>query len=287
MSLPTVLLVDDSESVLAFERAALSAHYDCLTAVNGLQAIEFARSRQPEAILLDLSMPVMGGDEALRRLKADTTLAPIPVLIVSSEKHREDWCLQQGASAFLGKPVQARELLASLERVLDETRRRRQGIAVLPVQAAGVHLALPLESVVAVLPQLETSPVPLGPAYLRESIVHDGRPVFVLDLPSRLGFEHEQPLEDRKLVVISHGELRLALSVDDVSDPEELGASDLLPAHALGGSQHGLLAQALVGVAVTAKGRLPVLAARALLSPRLLQSVSSLRETVHLDEQAS
>lgn len=283
MSLPTVLLVDDSESVLAFERAALSPHYECLTAVNGAQALELARARRPEAVLLDLSMPVMSGDEALRRMKADPALAHIPVLIVSSEKHRETWCLQQGASGFLGKPVQARELLGALERALDEARRRRQGIAVLPVRAAGVKLALPLDAVVAVLPQLETSPVPLGPAYLRESIVHDGRPVFVLDLPRRLGLEHDQPLEDRKLVVIAHEELRLAVSVDDVSDPEELGAEDLLPAQALGGAQHGLLEEALVGMAHTQKGRLPVLAAHALLSRRLQKSVAALRETAGVE----
>lgn len=279
---PTVLLVDDSESVLAFERAALGAHYECITAVNGLQAIEFARTRHPEAILLDLSMPVMGGDEALRRMKADAALAQIPVIIVSSEKHREDWCLQQGASAFLGKPVQAKQLLVTLERVLEETRRKRQGMTILPVRAADVRLALPLDSVVTVLPQLETSPIPLGPSYLRESIIFDGRPVFVLDLPNRLGLKHDQALEDRKLVIVRHEQLLLAVSVDDVSDPEELGATDLQPAHTLGGAQLGLLAQALVGVATSADGRLPVLAVHALLSRRLQQSVAALRESTSL-----
>lgn len=281
---PTVLLVDDSESVLAFGRAALGAHYDCLTAVNGLQAIEFARTRNPEAILLDLSMPVMGGDEALRHLKADAALSRIPVIIISSEKHREDWCLQHGASAFLGKPVQAKQMLATLERVLEEARRNRQGMTILPVRAGDVRLALPLESVVTVLPQLETSPIPLGPSYLRESILYDGRPVFVLDLPNRLGFEHDQPLEDRKLIIVRHEQLLLAVSVDDVSDPEELGAQDLVPAQTLGGAQLGLLAQALVGVATTANGQLPVLAVQALLSRRLQRSVTALRESTSLEK---
>lgn len=281
--LPTVLLVDDSESVLAFGRAALGAHYDCVTASNGLQALEFARTRHPEAILLDLSMPVMSGDEALRRLKSDAELSRIPVIIVSSEKHREDWCLQHGASAFLSKPVQAKQLLVTLERVLEETRRNRQGMTVLPVRAADVRLALPLESVVTVLPQLETSPLPLGPSYLRESIIHDGRPVFVLDLPNRLGLDHEQPLEDRKLVIVQHEQLRLAVSVDDVSDPEELGAEDLLPADALGGAQLGLLAQALVGVATVADDQLPVLAVQALLSRRLQRAVTALRDGVDME----
>lgn len=279
MSLPLVLLVDDSESVLAFERAALSAHYECVTAVNGLQALEVAHARLPAAILLDLSMPVMGGDEALKRLKADPALAHIPVIIVSSEKHREDWCLAHGADGFLGKPVRAQELVTALERVLEEARKRRQGIAILPIRAANIRLALPLDSVVAVLPQVQTSPLPLGPSYLRESIVHDGRVVFLLDLPNRLGLVHEQPLEDRKLVVIAHNELRLALSVDEISDPEELGADDLEPARLLGGSELGLLAEALVGMATTQSGRLPVLAGHALLSRGLQQSIVALRDT--------
>src|SRR6185436_7805594 len=89
VSLPHLLLVDDSEAILAFERAALSSHYAVSTALNGAEALEKVRQIRPAAVLLDLSMPEMDGDEVLRRMKADRELSYIPVVVVSSEKHRE------------------------------------------------------------------------------------------------------------------------------------------------------------------------------------------------------
>ena len=50
MSLPNLLLVDDSEAILAFERAALGGQYVCTTAVNGIEALEKARHVTPDAI---------------------------------------------------------------------------------------------------------------------------------------------------------------------------------------------------------------------------------------------
>src|SRR5690349_4170322 len=105
MSLPHLLLVDDSDAIIAFERAALSGHYILSSATNGREALEKASQLLPDAILLDLSMPVMGGDEVLRHLKASSALKSIPVIIISSEKIRAEQCLAAGAEAFLEKPL--------------------------------------------------------------------------------------------------------------------------------------------------------------------------------------
>ena len=215
MSLPHLLLVDDSESVLAFEKAALAGHYVVSTAVNGREALTKVAQLRPSAVLLDLSMPEMDGDEVLAQMQKDPQLAVIPVIIVSSEKQRAEACLKGGARAFLSKPIRAQDLLPLVGNVLEDARRadRAGSLAVLFVDAAGVEIGLPLDTVVSVLHQASTRPLPLGPAYLCEMLEVHGEPVLVLDLARRLGLPHRSPIGERKLVVVECGAQRLALCV--------------------------------------------------------------------------
>lgn len=277
MSLPHLLLVDDSEAVLAFEKAALSGHYAISTAMNGREAMAKAEQIVPAAILLDLSMPEMDGDEVLARLQDDPELRRIPVIIISSEKPRAEACLRNGAKAFLPKPIRAQELLPLVGRVLESARAeaRAGNVAALFVSVGSVELGLPLESVCNVLHQTAMKPLPLGPSYLSQMFELHGEPVAVLDLARRLGVEHVQPVVERKLVVVQPDGVRLALCVDDVRDPEELAAGDVTPKEKLGGSEHGSLKEALLGVAKTARGSLPLIDPRALVSRQLLRTLAS------------
>ncbi|HMC32884.1 MAG TPA: chemotaxis protein CheW, partial [Myxococcales bacterium] len=265
MSLPHLLLVDDSEAVLAFEKAALSGHYAISTATTGREALAKAPQIEPAAILLDLSMPEMDGDEVLAHLQDDAALRHIPVIIISSEKLRAEACLRNGAKAFLPKPIRAQELLPLVERVLEETRAqaRAGNVAVLFVTVGKIELGFPLESVRNVLHQTATRPLPLGPSYLTQMFELHGEPVAVLDLAHRLGVEHAQPVVERKLVVVERDGVRIALCVDEVRDPEELAQDEVTPRERLGGSQHGALGQALLAVAKTARGALPLIDPRA------------------------
>jgi chemotaxis signal transduction protein len=102
-----------------------------------------------------------------------------------------------------------------------------------------------------------------------------GEPVAVLDLARRLGVEHGQPLLERKLVVVECEGARIALCVDDIRDPEELAAGDVVPRDQLGGSQHGALQDALLGVAKTPRGALPLIDPRALISRELLRKLAA------------
>jgi CheY-like chemotaxis protein len=276
VSLSHLLLVDDSEAVLAFEKAALSAHYQVSTATNGREALARMAQLEPAAVLLDLSMPGMDGDEVLARMRSDPQLARIPVIVVSSEKQRAEACLKAGARAFLGKPVRAQDLLPLVERVLEECRReeRAGSLAALFVDACGVELGIPLENVVSVLHQARTRRLPLGPSYLCELLEVHGEPVLVLDVPRRFGLDHRVAIEERKLVLVQCGEHRLALCVDEVRDPEELPREHVLPPTALPGAQHGVLARALVAVVRTSRGLVPVVDPRALASAKLLRELS-------------
>ncbi len=276
MSLPHLLLVDDSESVLAFEKAALAGHYVVSTAVNGRDALIKVSQLRPAAVLLDLSMPEMDGDEVLAQMQKDAQLALIPVIIVSSEKQRAEACLRGGARAFLAKPIRAQDLLPVVGKVLEAARReeRAGSLAVLFVDVAGVELGLPLDSVRSVMHQPATRQLPFGPAYLDEMLEVYGEPVLVLDLARRMGMEHRASIDERKLVVVDWGEQRLAISVDDVRDPEELPREQLLPREAIAGTQHGPLREALLAVVRTGRGAIPVIDPRALASRKLLGELS-------------
>jgi CheY-like chemotaxis protein len=277
MSLPHLLLVDDSEAVLAFEKAALAGHYAVSTASNGRAALEELSRADYDAVLLDLSMPEMPGDEVLLTMQRDERLRRVPVVIITSETQRQGELMRKGARAFLGKPIRAQELLPLVARILDEQRAaaRAGNLAVLFVSAGHVEVGLPIESVRQVLHQIASRPLPLGPGYLSQMIVLHGEPVPVLDLPRRLGIKHALPVAERKLVVVeSDGGAPMAICVDGVRDPEELAAADLARREEFAGSDHGVLRDALVAVARTARGPLPVLDPKSLASSDLLRKLS-------------
>jgi CheY-like chemotaxis protein len=277
MSLPHLLLVDDSEAVLAFGKAALSGHYNISTASTGREALEQLSRVEFDAVLLDLSMPEMDGDEVLHQMQRDARLRQVPVIVISSETHRQAEVMRKGAKAFLAKPVRAQEMLPLVERVLDEARRteRAGNLGVLIVSAGHVEVGLPIESVQSVYHQLATRSLPLGPSYLSQMVVLSGEPVPVLDLPRRLGMPHSVPPAQRKLVVVQDSGPPLAICVDGVRDPEELPSSQVTLRDKLAGTEHGPLREALLAVAQTSRGLLPVLDPRALVSPDLMRKLAA------------
>jgi CheY-like chemotaxis protein len=116
----TVLVVDDEETVRAVATATLERHgYRVMTATNGVEALEvFGRSpNEISVVVLDMTMPLMGGEETLGKLKA--MRADIPVLL-SSGYNEPDVMRRftgQGLAGFIGKPYSARDLLAKIRAV--------------------------------------------------------------------------------------------------------------------------------------------------------------------------
>ena len=278
MSLPHLLLVDDSEAILAFERAALSSHYAISTALTGAEALEKVRQVRPAAVLLDLSMPEMDGDEVLRKMKADPELSPIPIIVVSSERHRERESMRAGAAAFLAKPIRALELSALVGEVLERSRElaREGSLRVLFVKVGGFAFGLPLESVDSAVQLPLTRPLPAGPSYLSEYVEIYGEPLCVMDLAARLGVEPGVPVLEQKLVVIRNEEQKLALKVDRVEDPEELPRTAVVLRNKLGGALDGPLKDLLIAMVHGSRGALPVLDPRALLQRSLWRQLPEL-----------
>jgi two-component system chemotaxis sensor kinase CheA len=102
----SVLVVDDSITTRALEKSILEAHgYRVRLAVDGVQALEQLREEPADLVIADVMMPRMDGMELLRRIKADRTLAEIPVIIVSSVEARQEQerGLSLGADAYIVK----------------------------------------------------------------------------------------------------------------------------------------------------------------------------------------
>ena len=281
MSLPSLLLVDDSDAILALERAILSGHYALHTASNGKEALEKVGKVHPAAILLDLSMPEMDGDEVLKRLKEEPSTQEIPVIIISSEVARAEACLSLGAELFLAKPFRADDLLSAVENALANAwRRARVGsMALLRLTVGGMEFAIPLETVSQVILQPATHPLPLGPAYMSEYFELKGTPVCVLDLARRLGVEHREVVEERKLVILEMEEVLLALSVDQVQDPEEYQAADIERRERVGGAEHGQLREGLLGMLRVGERSVPIF------DPRVFATQMLLREATEMLRQ--
>jgi CheY-like chemotaxis protein len=230
MSLSHLLLVDDSDAILNFERGVLSGLYRLSSASNGVEALAKIKGMKPDCVLLDLSMPQMDGDEVLRLIKADADYRNIPFLIISSEKDRAENCLKIGAEGILNKPIVADELKARVALILEEAaeKERKRKFAFLFFQIGSHELGIRLSEVISVHSQPATRPSVSPFVYLSREVDYYGDSIKVLDLAAALGIKPARSLEDRKLIFIGRDE-KLAFSVDGVWDPEELSQGQFRP----------------------------------------------------------
>ncbi|WP_306206371.1 response regulator [Actinoplanes sp. RD1] len=117
----TILVVDDEPDLrFILRRFFARAGHEVTEASDGAAALEAVAHRRPDLVVTDMMMPVMGGAELIRRLRADPATVSIPILSVSA-----DWQVAEGADAALGKPYQRAELVAVAERLLQEGREPR------------------------------------------------------------------------------------------------------------------------------------------------------------------
>ncbi len=117
MAMTKVLVCDDSATDLTNIKNIVEAA-DCLavTASSGIEALERAKSEQPDIIFLDIIMPEMDGFEACRKLRDDPETKKIPVIFVTSKHQKADrvWAQMQGAKDFISKPYSADQIIEKL-----------------------------------------------------------------------------------------------------------------------------------------------------------------------------
>lgn len=109
-----ILVVDDSPTaILILKKILEESGYIILVAKDALSAIEIAKKKHPDLILMDIVMPGMNGFEATRVLTKEPMTSDIPVVIVSGTNQPSDkvWGAKLGAKGFLVKPVNKKALL--------------------------------------------------------------------------------------------------------------------------------------------------------------------------------
>ncbi|MBL8155560.1 MAG: response regulator [Anaerolineae bacterium] len=116
----TILLVEDNEMNLdMLSRRLEKRGHTVYVARDGMAGIERTQQVMPDIVLMDMSLPVMDGWEAMRRLKASPTTRKIPIIALTAHAIAGDRekCLEAGADDYATKPVLFDELLAQIKRL--------------------------------------------------------------------------------------------------------------------------------------------------------------------------
>ena len=121
--MPKILLVEDNE----LNRDMLSRRlerkgYSVAMAVDGQQGVDMAASEAPDLILMDMSLPVLDGWEATRRIKADERTKQIPLIALTAHAMEgdEQKAKQAGCDDYDTKPVELPRLLGKIEKLLTQ-----------------------------------------------------------------------------------------------------------------------------------------------------------------------
>lgn len=124
-----ILIVDDIPENLALLHDALDeAGYTVLVATHGEAALQIAGQSRPDVILLDAMMPGIDGFEVARRLKADFTTQPIPIIFMTglTETEHVVAAFSAGGADYVTKPIRPAEVLARIAAHLQNARQMRQ-----------------------------------------------------------------------------------------------------------------------------------------------------------------
>jgi len=119
----TILIVEDNDKNMKLARDILQARgFATLEAVNGLDGVRLALAHKPDLVLMDIQLPDINGIEAFGRIRAHADTAAVPVVaftasVTSNDRNR---ITDAGFDAFIGKPINLKEFLATVQRVLDK-----------------------------------------------------------------------------------------------------------------------------------------------------------------------
>jgi CheY-like chemotaxis protein len=119
----TVLLVEDNEDNLVIYSTILRhAGFDVIEARDGQAGIETAKAKHPGLILMDVSIPIVDGWEATRRLKADPATADIPIIALTAHALASDQlkAAEAGCDGYIAKPAEPRVVAATVKQHLGE-----------------------------------------------------------------------------------------------------------------------------------------------------------------------
>jgi two-component system cell cycle response regulator DivK len=116
-----VLLVEDNEMNRdMLSRRLIRRGFQVVFAMDGQQGVDLARSERPDIILMDMSLPVIDGWDATRRVKADNATRSVPVIGLTAHAMAGDRekAIEAGCDDYETKPVELDRLISKIERLL-------------------------------------------------------------------------------------------------------------------------------------------------------------------------
>ena len=119
--MPKILLVEDNElNRDMLSRRLMRKGYEVMLAGDGAEGVAAATAGRPDLVLMDMSLPVLDGWEATRRLKAAPETRPIPVIALTAHAMSSDRekALEAGCDDYDTKPIELPRLLGKIERLL-------------------------------------------------------------------------------------------------------------------------------------------------------------------------
>ena len=123
----TILLVEDNEDLRVLIAEILEKDYQVIQAANGADALEKLKDENPDLILTDVMMPLVGGIELCRSVKQNIETSHIPVIMLTAKSGMENQIegMEGGADQYLEKPVNRRLLLLSIANIFAHQERVR------------------------------------------------------------------------------------------------------------------------------------------------------------------
>lgn len=115
---PLILIAEDVESNYKLLEIILRREYNLLWAKNGREAVDYALGKRPDAVLMDIKMPVMDGIEALKEIRRHTQTLPVIMQTAYAFDTDRRIAEEAGCNGFITKPVMPRELKMYLDRYL-------------------------------------------------------------------------------------------------------------------------------------------------------------------------
>jgi DNA-binding NtrC family response regulator len=116
-----VLVVDDVKDIVGFLSSILEFEgYKVLKAYNGKAAVEIVLNELPEAVIMDIEMPIMNGIEAMKRMKSVNPLLPVIFITAFGEIDSAVNAIKLGAYNYVTKPFEQENILITLKNALNE-----------------------------------------------------------------------------------------------------------------------------------------------------------------------
>lgn len=118
-NVPVLLVEDNPDTVEFLSKRLVDAGYQVLVARNGVDALRFAMQEKPAAVVMDINLPQMNGDDVCRAMRKETSTAQIPVIFVTAETEaRVRDLLVPNHTICLEKAIKSKTLLEALDLVL-------------------------------------------------------------------------------------------------------------------------------------------------------------------------